>query len=147
MITNPHRERYLDPGFAVKQQRRTIRLLVEKGLTEDQGEAVVKAAVAARRKAVRRRGPKPELSVSPINVERNAAVDQGRLELDAEHRAGLRLKPASARAVRLRAAKNIAANQPHLLPADYVQAGQLRDHYDEPAIQLLAKAENACKSA
>jgi hypothetical protein len=147
VLANPHRERCLKPDFMVKQQRRTMHLHEGKGLSEDQAKAAVEAAVHARRKEIRRRGPKPAVSVSPINVERNAALDQARLELDAEHRGGLRPKPPSARAVRLRAAENIAANKPHLLPADYVQGGQLRAHYGDVAIALLAKAEKACKSA
>jgi hypothetical protein len=147
VLANDHRARYLDPKFMAKQQRRTIALLKAKGLSHDQAEAAVKAATVERRKAIRGRGPKPASSPSTVNVARNGEVEQARQELEAEHRDGLRLKPPSARAARLRAAQNIAAREPQLLPAEYTRDGRLRAHYDDAAIALLAKAEKACKLA
>jgi hypothetical protein len=90
----------------------------------------------------RRRGPAPSVGPSPIDVARNAEIQRARVELEAAGHQNM-----SARAVRLRAARNIAARQPRLLPADYVQDGQLRAHYDYAVNALLAKAEKACKSA
>jgi hypothetical protein len=90
----------------------------------------------------RRRGPKPSLGPSPTDVARNEEIQRTRVELEAAGHGDV-----SARAVRLRAARNIAARQPRLLPTHYVQDGLLRAHYDYAVNALLAKSEKACKSA
>jgi hypothetical protein len=146
-LASEHRARYLEIDFKVAQQRRTVRLLLAKRLSEDQAEAAVTAAAKKRRKAIRRRGPLPASGPSPIDVERAQMVEEARLELQAEHEAGLRDKQLTARAAMLRAAQNIAQCNPRLLPSDYIKDGALRPHYDSAAIALLAKAENACKPA
>jgi hypothetical protein len=120
VLGNEHRRRYLSPDFMVKQQARTIALLIGKGLSKEQAEAAVRTAAAKRQKVIRRRGPLPTDSPSPINMNRAQAVEDARLELQAEHEAGLRAKRPSARAARLRAARNIAQSDLRLLPADYV---------------------------
>lgn len=147
ILTNDHRVRYLSEEFMAAQQQRTVNRLVAKGLKRDQAEAVVRDAAKKRRKAIRRTGPRPSATPSPINVERAHAVEEARLQLQAEYEAAIRPKPASARAARLRASQNIAAHDPRLLPADYVAGGGLRPHYEDAAIALLVKAEKACKSA
>jgi hypothetical protein len=87
----------------------------------------------------RRRGRPPSAGPSPIDVARNAEIQRARVEMQAAGRS------VSDRAVRLRAARTMAARQPWLLPADYVEDGHLRPHHDYAANALLAKAERACK--
>ena len=143
IVENDHRARYLDEDFMVRQQRRTVGLLIAKGLRRDQAEAAAEAAVRIavrkRRKAIRRRGPRPSATPSPINVERARAVEEARLELQAELEAGIRTKPISARAARLRAAQNIAAHSPRLLPSDHIaersEPSSLRSSRDRSAHQ------------
>jgi hypothetical protein len=136
------RELWRDPDHVVKVEEKSGRLALraqEWGVSEVEAARRIREEVTEtnERLAPHRRGNKPQAGPSPIQEERYKAVVAARAELPDQ---------VSGRQVRLHAARWAAANRPRLLPDDYVADGQLRCHCEESAIEMMARAENACKS-
>jgi hypothetical protein len=136
----PAWDTWLDADWRVARAREdgTLERLVEHGLSRAQADAAVRQPVEAARDRLRthHRGPKRAPGPSPVDRQRHALVAFAREALS---------DTVSKRQVMLHAARLAAEHQPWLLPDDYVVDGQLRPHYDEAAIAVMKRAENACK--